>query len=149
MERATRIELAFSAWEAELVLTTCSAKVLIRLQLQRIILEPGFRWAPHGHYEEIATKPRRITVITNVRRLAIVGALIVGLAAFLSIGIGPNIHSSPERPVWHPVALSHEFTVAINLTTEKVVTLVNGFTVTMNVETGQIVNVRSMPRAER
>jgi hypothetical protein len=87
--------------------------------------------------------------MTKVRRLATGGALMVGLVALLSIGIGQNIHSSPARPDWHTVDLTNGFTITMNPTTGKVVSLGNGVTVTMNTQTGQIVNVNSMPKANR
>jgi len=50
LERATRIELAFSAWEAELVLARCFVKILIGRIVQSVLLKSQFDWAPHGHY---------------------------------------------------------------------------------------------------
>jgi len=50
LERATRIELAFSAWEADSVLRASESKVLIARQFQRVLFNLHFRWAPRGHY---------------------------------------------------------------------------------------------------
>jgi hypothetical protein len=72
-----------------------------------------------------------------------------GLRASLSIGIGQSIYSSPEKPGWHRIALRHGLTVTISPTMGNGATLGNGVAVIWNAKTGEIVNVNSMPKADR
>jgi hypothetical protein len=98
---------------------------------------------------DLTTHPCKITAMTKVRQLTVGGALMVGVVALLSIGIGENIHSSPATHVQPPVAFGNGVSVLLNPKTGKVVVLGSGVTFTMNAKTGQIVSVNSVPRADR
>ena len=52
LERATRIELAFSAWEAEGHSARTSEKVLFRGKKSQQIARPCRRWASNGRYDQ-------------------------------------------------------------------------------------------------
>jgi UDP-3-O-[3-hydroxymyristoyl] glucosamine N-acyltransferase len=81
--------------------------------------------------------------MNKVRQLKVKGALLLGLVALLSIGIGVNTHSHPVARAHHLVAFGKGAFVEMNPKTGKVVTVGRGVTITMNVKTGRIVSVNS------